>query len=433
MSQRTRRAFLSLLGPAVLGGCTSPRQPIPTTHADGPAGTPRPVNWETPITAPRVDVTPTVIIENLEIPWDLAFTETGDLFITERVGRVRRYASATLETIVHPSDAIDAGSIPPGSDDRPWWVQGGEGGTLGVAVHPTFPDPAYVYVYYTATTQRGRRNHVVRFDAHAPDPAATQQTIMDGIPAGRVHNGGRIEFGPDGYLWITTGDAGDAEQAQDTNSLAGKILRITPIGNPAPENPDLPGMSEPRVFTYGHRNPQGITWLPNETPIITEHGPAGRDEVSRLVPRANYGWPDVRSRRDYEARPGVQPPLLNTGPGTWAPSGCVFYTGDKLPSWKHRLLAGTLRDQQVKVITLTPPGSEPPSLGTTGTQFRAEWLDNTFLATAHSILQDSLGRIRQITMGPDGSVYAITSNRDGRAGEGFPTDRDDRLVRLDPP
>lgn len=431
MASGTRRQFLALLGTAAIAGCTTPNQSEPTPDLT-PQRTPRPVNWDTPTTSPVIDVASTVLVENLEVPWDLAFTTDGSVFITERVGRVSRYSSDSLETIARPESAIDAGSIPPGSDEQPWWVDGGEGGTLGIAVHPDYPDPSFVYVYYTANTTQGKRNRVARFDARATDPVETQTRILDGIPASRIHNGGRIDFGPDGNLWVTTGDAGTKSHSQNTGSLAGKLLRVTPNGNPAPDNPELHGTSDPRVFTYGHRNPQGITWLPNGTPIVSEHGPSGRDEVSRLVPGANYGWPNVRTAKEYQAHPEIHPPLANTGGGTWAPSGCVFYTGESIAAWTNRLLIGTLRGQQVKVITLTPPDGNPPPLEGQANRFMADWFDDAFLATVHSVLRDVLGRVRHVTMSPDGSVYAITSNRDGRAGEGFPTGQDDRLVRLDP-
>lgn len=430
----TRRRFLSLLGPAAIAGCTTPRQsgqtPVPSPVPS--SFTPRPINWESPTTSPLVDVSATVLIENLEVPWDITFAPTGDAFISERVGRISRYTADALETVVRPEDAIDAGSIPPGSDEQPWWVDGGEGGTLGIAVHPDYPDPSFVYVYYTANTSRGKQNRVARFDATASDPAGTQTQILDGVPASKIHNGGRIDFGPGGYLWVTTGDAGTERSAQQPAALAGKILRITPAGRPAPTNPELSGTADPRVYTLGHRNPQGLAWLPNGTPVITEHGPTGRDEVNRLVPGANYGWPDVRTADDYRSRTDIHPPLLNTGAGTWAPSGCVFYTGDTIPEWHNRMLVGTLAGQQVKIITLTPPGGTPPPLDGQSTRFSAAWLDDVFVATAHSVLRNELGRVRHVTTGPGGTIYAITSNRDGRAGEGFPTERDDVLVRLEP-
>jgi len=222
------------------------------------------VAWDPPEGSPlAADLTVETLVENLEIPWDLAFTPDGELFLTERTGTVLRFESGNVVPVASPQDAIDAGAVEPGSDDRPWWVEGGEGGTLGIATHPSYPDEQYIYVYYTADGG-DRHNRVVRYDVGASDPAATEERLVEGIPADNIHNGGRIAFGPDGNLWICTGDAGKGERSRDLDSLAGKTLRVTPTGKAPGTNPDLGG--DPRVFTYGHRNPQGIDWLPGGVP-----------------------------------------------------------------------------------------------------------------------------------------------------------------------
>lgn len=385
-------------------------------------------DWSAPTTPPPVgELTTTVLVENLEVPWDLAFAATGEAFVTERPGRILRFESGEVSAVASPPDVVDVGAVDPGSDERGWWVAGGEAGLLGVAVHPRYPEVPTVYAYYTYETDGDHSNKVVAYDAANEDPAGTARTIVDGIPGAPIHDGGRIAFGPRNYLWVTTGEAGVDDHAQDPASLGGKVLRVTPTGEPAPDNPDLGPGADPRVYSLGHRNPQGVTWLPDGTPVVTEHGPGGHDEVSVLVPGGNYGWPVARDADAYRGSE-FRRPVVNTGHETWAPSGCVFYSGDGVPGLRNRLLVGGLRGQFVAAVTLTPSGDALPG----GRRFDAGWYDDRFTATAHRLLDDRLGRVRLVTQGPDGALYAITSNRDGRASEPFPTARDDVLVRIEP-
>ena len=441
----SRRTFVALEGAGVLAGCQTgsdtdgtPTATTPEVVEDGyehptPTETPE---WDAPTTSPRGSVRTETLVENLEVPWDIAFTGTGELFMTERVGRVLRFDSGEVSEVVQPTDAIDAGSIAPGSDKEPWWVDGGEGGTLGVAVHPEYPDEQWVYVYYTAGVDGGKENRVVRFDVGANDPASTEEVLIEGIPANSYHNGGRIRFGPDDNLWVCTGDAGNGGNAADLSSLGGKILRVTPDGNIPSSNPELGG--DRRVFTYGHRNPQGIDWLPSGVPVASEHGPANRDEVNVLLPGSDYGWPEVRGVADdpsdewdtYAQRDDVTPPLVNTGPSVgWAPTGATFYTGEEVPALRNRFVVGGLISQSVWSVTLTPPGQEVPSLDG-GRRYDADWTHGAYTATAHELLHDELGRVRHVARSPSGELYAITSNRDGRAKGQFPREKDDVLVRL---
>ncbi|MFB6171429.1 MAG: PQQ-dependent sugar dehydrogenase [Haloarculaceae archaeon] len=433
-----RRRYLAALGTALAAGCTAPSLTGENTQSpSGNAGSgsvdhtpPAGADWEAPSTSPTTaSVSPTRLVENLEIPWDLSFAPNGDLFITERVGRVARFDGDAVRTVARPSDAIDAGSLQPGSDKRPWWVDGGEGGTLGVATHPAYPDPPFVYVYYTTKSGGKKHNKVVRYDAEADEPESTAEVIVDGIPANLYHNGGRLVFGPRNYLWVTTGDAGEPKKAQDPGTLNGKILRITPDGDPAPDNP---GLDDPRVFSYGHRNPQGVTWTPDNVVLETEHGPSGHDEMNRLIAGDNYGWPVARTADAYRDNPQFHRPLLNSGSApSWAPTGCVFYTGDAVPAWTNRLVVGTLVGQHINVVTLTPPDGQLPPLDGDSRRFQGDWFDDAYVATSHKLLKDVLGRVRLVTQGPDGALYAITSNRDGRANGKFPREVDDVLVRFD--
>ncbi len=383
-------------------------------------------DWQAPSSAPEAEFSIEVLVENLEIPWDLAFAPTGELFLTERTGRVLRYEEGEVVGVTKPNEAIDAGSVEPGATESSWFVDGGEGGTMGLAVHPNYPDVPLLYVYYTADTGDQRVNRLAYYDISRDEPSKHSKTLLE-TPASNIHDGGRIAFGPANYLWVTTGDAGDGKLAADPDSLAGKVLRITADGEAAPGN-ESPG--DPRIFTLGHRNPQGLNWLPDATTIANEHGP-GPDEVSQLVAGDNYGWPAAREPEAYEGtdyhRPLASHPIDG---GVWAPSGSVFYRGDAVPALANRYLVGTLASQQLKVFTVTPPGEELPPLGETGTRYDAEWLDDSYTLTSHDALTDVLGRIRHVEEGPAGALYAITSNRDGRADGSFPLERDDVLVRI---
>lgn len=375
-----------------------------------------------------------MLVENLEVPWDVSVAPDGDLFVTERVGRVNRFDAGELEAVLSPEDAIDAGAVEPGNTERPWWVDGGEGGTLGVAIHPGYPDVPFLFLYYTARVDGDRVNRLSRFDVSADDPAATEELLVGDVPGSKIHNGGRVTFGPRGYLWVTTGDAGQGDLSADPGSLAGKVLRLRIDGRAAPDNPDLGPDADPRVVTYGHRNPQGLVWLPDGTPVASEHGPQGLDEVNRIVPGNDYGWPRVRKPEEYEDAGDVHPPLASSGrAGAWAPTGSCFYTGDAVPSWRNRLLVGGLVSQQLLVVTLTPPDDDPPPLGSEGERFDLAWYDDAYTATVHPVLQDEIGRIRHVEQGLDGELYVVTSNRDGRANAPFPRDVDDVLVTLEAP
>lgn len=428
----SRRTFLAAAATAAVAGCLGDDdEPTPT-----PTPPPAPDDWidyrelETPAVdidvpedPPTTDVSVETLVTDLEIPWDLDFDTDGNLYMTERTGQILAFDGDDLEALAEPTDLIDTEAAEDG-----WWVEGGEGGTLGIA---TAPDTEYLYVYYTAHGS-AEENRVVRYDRSAEDPAETETIVVDGIPAANVHNGGRITFGPDGYLWITTGDAEDEATVRQLDSLAGKILRVDADGEAAPDNPDLGG--DDRIYCGGLRNVQGIDWLGDDLAVMTEHGPHARDEIHVVYPGGDYGWDAVRGEAGdddyghYEDHPSVVPPLVHTGVAeTWAPSGSVFYTGDDVPSWQHRYLVGGLNPQRLYILTFAEPGGSLPDGGTV---YDDEYLDDIFDVTVHEVLTDEIGRIRHIEQGPNGELYAITSNMDGRAGDGFPQDGDDRLVRI---
>jgi glucose/arabinose dehydrogenase len=215
--------------------------------------------------------------------------------------------------------------------------------------------------------------------------------ILNNIPAGTNHDGGRIKFGPDGYLYITAGDAGEQDAAQDINALNGKIHRVKDDGSIPPDNP-FPGSS---VYSYGHRNPEGLAWDDKGRLWATEHGSSATDEFNLIEPGKNYGWPVIRGD---ETRDGMVTPVINSGSETWAPSGVAYYQG----SMYYTGLRGVSLFQAVI---------------------------NGTSATLKRHLQGAYGRLREVVVGPDGFFYVLTSNRDGR---GNPVSGDDKLIRIDP-
>jgi len=317
------------------------------------------------------------VAQHLEIPWALDFLPDGSIVLTERPGRLR---------IIKPTGELKADPLYTVPDVAPV----GEGGLLGIAVHPDFEANGYIYIYYTYDSGGGLANRVLRLLYNGGQPVP-DKTIIVGIPGAGNHNGGRLKFGPDGKLYITTGDATNASLAQDTGSLAGKILRLNEDGTVPADNP-FPGSP---VYSYGHRNPQGLAWDSLGRLWATEHGQSATDELNLIVAGQNYGWPVIRGD---ETAPGMQSPVVHSGSLTWAPSGMVFLDG-------YLYFAG-LRGQSIFRMDVNDPAKTPTRL-----------------------FEGDFGRVRDIVVGPDGYLYIITSNRDGRA---IPSGVDDQLIRIDP-
>lgn len=316
------------------------------------------------------------VATGLEAPWEIAFLPDGRALITERPGRVR-LLSRRLKLRAEPVAEIEVAAV-------------GEAGLLGVAIDPDFERNEIVYLYRTADTG----NEVVRY-RFRDNRLEDEKVIVDGIAAGAIHDGGRIHFGPDERLYFTSGEAGDDSLAQQGGSLNGKVLRMEP---PAYRGDG----GRPEVFSLGHRNPQGFDWEPRSERIVaTEHGPDGDDEVNVLRRGGNYGWPDARGD-DHD---GFTAPVA-VYEDSIAPSGATFVS---LPGseWTGDFLFGCLIGEQIRRVRLE--GNR---------------------VTLDEPLFQGFGRVRTVVEGPDGALYALTSNRDGR---GSPREGDDRLLRIVPP
>ncbi|MDD3531801.1 MAG: PQQ-dependent sugar dehydrogenase [Candidatus Shapirobacteria bacterium] len=319
----------------------------------------------------------TVVAEELTVPWGIAFLPNGDLLVTERPGRVRLVNGQGLR----PEPVLALPNV----------VAVGEGGLLGIAPHPNFSDNGYVYLYYTYRDGSDQLLNQVSRMVYRGDRLEDEQVIVAKIPGAANHNGGRIKFGPDGYLYIATGDTGKALLSQDINSLAGKILRLTDEGGAPQDNPfgNL-------VYSYGHRNPQGLVWDDQGRLWATEHGRSGPlsglDELNLIQAGGNYGWPIIEGDEEEEA---MISPVIHSGPDiTWAPSGALFY--------QDSIFFAGLRGQALY-----------------------QFLIATGELRVH--LQEEFGRIREAVLGPDNFLYFATSNRDGR---GSPILADDRIIKI---
>ncbi len=322
--------------------------------------------------------TPETVAENLEVPWEIVFLPDGSYLITQRSGSLVRVTQDSKNTI--PVSGV---------------VHRGEGGLMGMALHPNFTENQWLYLYLTTQAAGGLVNRVERYRFIAATNQITDRVvILENIPGAANHDGGRIAFGPDGFLYITTGDAQNSADAQDTQSLAGKILRIAADGSIPADNP-----FGNAVYSYGHRNPQGIAWDSQGRLWSSEHGPSGTgsgfDEVNLIEKGGNYGWPDIQGT---ETASGMRGPVIQSGATeTWAPSGLaiaedtLFFTGLRGESLYGGSITGT-------------------SLENLAAHFREEY-----------------GRLRIVQTGPDGWIYFGTSNTDGR---GSPRAADDTILRI---
>ena len=335
-----------------------------------------------------------VWIDNLDIPWSLIFLPDGRALVSERPGRIRLIKNGKLEKEPYAEPEV---------------FHSGEGGLMGLALHPQFPKEPYVYFMHTYRENGKVYNRIVRLH-DLGNRGEIDRVIIDQIPGGKNHNGGRIAFGPDGMLYIATGETFKAQLAQDLGSLAGKILRLTPEGEIPEDNP-FPGSA---IYSYGHRNPQGLAWHPTTQDLfISEHGPSGEffkfanDEVNVIRKGSNYGWPDVIGRAEKES---YTDPLI-VWKKTTPPSGITFYGGD--------LFVATLRSNAIVKIELNIKENGDYS-------YEVKRVERWF---AEGFSKGEFGRIRDVVVGTDGYLYFLTNNRDGR---GTPRADDDKIYRIVP-
>jgi glucose/arabinose dehydrogenase len=341
-----------------------------------------------------------VVAEGLDVPWDMAFVPDGRMFVTERSGTIRVINKGSL--VNEPVLSLRAAGTP--------FQSKGESGLLGIAADPNFQKNGYLYVYHTYEEKGGLRNRVIRL-VEKNNKAVIDKVLIEGLPGQSNHDGGRIRFGPDGMLYFTIGDAQVPNLSQDLNSRAGKIMRIAPDGSFPPDNP-FPGSP---VYSWGHRNPQGLAWHPITKKLYSsEHGQSAHDEINLIEPGANYGWPLIqgdettpKAGTSAPANAKLRPPLLHSGTETWAPSGMTFV---QQGPWKGALLVANLRGSQLLKLTLKE--GDPTRFDKVEKLYKNEW-----------------GRLRNVSEGPDGSLYVLTNNRDGR---GTPNPGDDKVIRLKP-
>ncbi len=317
-----------------------------------------------------------VVADNLETPWSILKLPDGSFLLTEREGQIRLVEVNGDSRVI---DVIDEAK------------ESGEGGLLGLSLHPQFEKNSLVYLYYTYQNEEAKKINKVIRATYTNSGFSDIETIIDNIPGALYHNGGRIAFGPDNNLYITTGDSQRPQKAQDTEFLGGKILRLDEDGKAISDNP-----FGNKVYSYGHRNPQGIAWDGNNNLWATEHGRSATDELNLIKKGANYGWPVIIGK---EEREGMKTPIINSGVSeTWAPSGATYY------------------DNNIFFVGLRG-----------NTLYQANIADiNNVVLTKH--FAGEFGRLRDVIVDDNGILYFISNNTDGR---GEPTENDDKLYRLD--
>jgi len=321
-----------------------------------------------------------IIAQELQAPRSIDISKDGRIFVSEKRGSIRVVDNGTLLT--EPVGDIKAENI-------------GDAGLLGLTLHPNFTQNHLFYVYYTYSNGTGLFNKVLMLK-ESNNRIIDSKTILDGIPGDDYRDGGRIKFGPDGKLYVSTGDASITKLSQDLDSLAGKILRINEDGTIPQDNP----FSNSPVYAYGFRNVQGLAWAPNSGALYSsDQGGAGNDEINLISPEKNYGWPHEECNSSDDEDNRYTPPLLCFNPSL-EPSGIAFAFSNKL-GYQNHLIVATLKGSHLRDIDFD-----------SGSQ-------NTILV--------GYGRIIDLVESEDGSIFVLTSNTDGRA---LPQQGDDKILRL---
>lgn len=330
------------------------------------------------------------VASGLEHPWSLAFLPGGDMLVTEREGRLRLIRDGKL--------------LPEPVKGVPKSVVRGQGGLLEVALHPNFAENRLVYLSYAAEGQGGVGTEVARGRLEG-DSLRDLEVIfsVDKKTPGSAHYGGRLAFAPDGTLFITLGDRYSyLKEAQNPANHLGALIRVRDDGTVPADNPfaGKPG-AKPEIYSYGHRNMQGIAFHPRTGVLWThEHGPRGGDEVNIIKPGANYGWPAITYGIDYSGAiisdkteaPGMEQPVIHWTPSI-APSGMAFYYGDKFPAWQGSLFVGALARTHLRRLTL----------------------EGEKVVAQEVLLADLQERIRDVRQGPDGFLYIVTDDANNGA------------------
>ncbi len=342
------------------------------------------------------------IAENLEIVWSIVFAPDGRIFFTERPGRVRVLENGKLRTA--PFFTV------------PDIELSGESGLMGMVLHPNFGENRFVYLAYAYQDAAKEQNvRVVRY-RETGETLVEPKTIIEAIAASKYHAGTRLRFGPDAKLYITTGDATKQKRAQNLSSINGKTLRLNDDGTIPNDNPFVNRKdARPEIWTYGHRNAQGMDFQP-ETGLMfqTEHGPSiidgvslfkrtGGDEVNIVEKGKNYGWDKISHNMQ---KSGMETPIIEFSPAN-APGSGMFYRGTLFPEFKNNFFFGALKGEMIVRLVL----------------------DGRKIVSRDNLLEKRYGRIREVAEAPDGSIYFSTSNRDGR---GSPASDDDKILRITP-
>lgn len=331
-----------------------------------------------------------LITDKLDTPWSLTFMPDGRMLVAEQPGTLA---------------LVDGGDVRR-LDGLPQVSHHGQGGLLDLALHPQFGDGIHDWLYFS-WSQPGP-------DGESGDATAVSRIRFEDDTLGEIepifvqnrystpgrHYGGRLLFDDQDLLWLSIGDRGvNAERAQDPSDHAGSLLRLTADGAPAPGNPDFGDDAAPEVYSIGHRNPQGLAQAADGTLWSTEHGPRTGDELNRILPGENYGWPEVTRGRDYATNlplgvasaPGMRDPLY-VFEGRFAPSGLAVVSGEEFPAWQGDLLVGGLRSEQLLRLRI----------------------EGDSIIEREVVLDGEVGRIRDVRLGPDGAIYLLTDSTPGR-------------------
>lgn len=345
------------------------------------------------------DPATTTFVEGLSTPWQLAFMTDGRILITEREGRVRAIENGML----NPTPYLDL---------KDTILAAGEGGLLGIAVDPDFANNPFIYIGYTYEKSKNPlviMNKLVRYrEDPATKKASFDRTLLDNMEGYINHNAGPIKFGPDGKLYMPIGERYIPEYAQNMTKLNGKILRLNRDGSIPADNP----IAGSYIYSYGHRNSQGIDWQPGTNNLYnTEHGPSAMqgccmDEINLIQPGKNYGWPLIRGMQQQAGL--VTPVYYSSDTVTWAPAGATFIKGGP---WDKSFVFAGLRGESLYRAVFN--ATDPTKIDTVEQYFKGE-----------------LGRLRTVAQGPDGKIYIATSNRDGRGVAR--TEDDDRILIIQP-